>query len=119
MHNLSAKVEAVLIAVFAIFSPFLIGILSHSWTMALIVAVSILVAAFSSALVQIWFRSQARRRYFRRRQTSSRIATFAEAFSSVAWASAAALAANHSWYAIAPAIVAVLVLAGTWTIRPR
>ena len=119
MHNLSAKVEAVLIAVFAIFSPFLIGILSHSWIMALIVAGSILLAASSSTLIQIWFRSQARRRYFRRRQTSSRIATFAEAFSSVAWASAAGVAANQSWLAIAPAIVAMLVLAGAWTIRPR
>jgi ABC-2 type transport system permease protein len=119
MHNLFAKVEAVLIAVFAIFAPFLIGILSHSWIMALIVAASILLAAGSSTLIQIWFRSQARRRYFRRRQTSSRIATFAEAFSSVAWASTAAVAANQSWFAIAPAIVALLVLAGTWSIRPR
>jgi ABC-2 type transport system permease protein len=119
MHNLWAKVEAVLIAVFAIFAPFLIGVLTHSWITALIIAGAILVAAGSSTLVQIWFRSQARRRYFRRRQTSSRIATFAEAFSSVAWASAAALAANHSWYAIVPAIIAMLVLAGTWSIRPR
>jgi len=119
MRNLVAKVEAVLIAVFAIFTPFLIGIVSHSWIMALIIAGSILVAAFSSTLIQIWFRSQARRRYFRRRQTSSRIATFAEAFSSVAWASAAAVAANQSWLFLAPATIAMLVLAGTWTIRPR
>jgi ABC-2 type transport system permease protein len=119
MRNLVAKVEAVLIAVFAIFTPFLIGIVSHSWVMALIIAGSILIAAFSSTLIQIWFRSQARRRYFRRRQTSSRIATFAEAFSSVAWASAAAVAANQSWLFLAPATIAMLVLAGTWTIRPR
>jgi ABC-2 type transport system permease protein len=119
MRHLVAKVEAVLIAVLAIFSPFLIGVFSHSWSMALIIAAGILVAAFSSTLIQIWFRSQARRRYFRRRQTSSRIATFAEAFSSVAWASTAVLAANQSWYWIAPAIVALLVLTGAWSIRPR
>jgi ABC-2 type transport system permease protein len=119
MRHLFAKIEAVLIAVFAIFTPFLLGILSHSWIMALVAAGSILLAAFSSTLIQIWFRSQARRRYFRRRQTSSRIATFAEAFSSVAWASAAAVAANQSWFALAPAAVALLVLAGTWSIRPR
>jgi ABC-2 type transport system permease protein len=118
-RHLIAKVEAVLIAALAIFAPFLIGVLSHSWTMAVIIAVGILVAAFSSTLIQIWFRSQARRRYFRRRQTSSRIATFAEAFSSVAWASAAAVAANESWFWIAPAIVAMLVLAGAYCIRPR
>jgi ABC-2 type transport system permease protein len=119
MRNLTAKIEAVLIAVFAIFAPFLLGILLHSWVMALVVAASIGVAASSSTLIQIWFRSQARRRYFRRRQTSSRIATFAEAFSSVAWASAAAVAANQSWLALGPAIIALLVLAGTWTIRPH
>jgi ABC-2 type transport system permease protein len=118
-QDLSAKVEAVLIAVFVIFSPFLLGLLGHSWVVAIIVAGFIGLAAMSSTVIQIWFRSQAKRRYFRRRQTSSRIATFAEAFSSVAWASAAAVAANQSWYAIAPAIVAILVLAGTWTIRPR
>jgi ABC-2 type transport system permease protein len=119
MYNLTAKIEAVLIAVFAIFAPFLIGILMHSWIVALIMVSAILLAAGSSTLIQIWFRSQARRRYFRRRQTSSRIATFAEAFSSVAWASAAALAANQSWYAVPGVLTALLVLAGTWAIRPR
>lgn len=119
VQNLTAKVEAVLIAVFAIFTPFLLGIVTHSWRIALIIAASIGLAALSSTLIQIWFRSQARRRYFRRRQTSSRIATFAEAFSSVAWASAAAVAANQSWLAVGPALVALLVLAGTWNIRPR
>ncbi len=118
-QNLSAKIEAVLIAVLAIFTPFLLGLLAHSWLIAIVVAGFIGLAAISSTLIQIWFRSQAKRRYFRRRQTSSRIATFAEAFSSVAWASAAAVAANLSWYAIGPAIVALLVLAGAWTIRPR
>jgi ABC-2 type transport system permease protein len=118
-QNLSAKVEAVLIAVFAIFTPFILGVLAHSWVIALVIAGFILIAALSSSLIQIWFRSQARRRYFRRRQTSSRIATFAEAFSSVAWASAAAVAANQSWLAVGPAIVALLVVAGAWSIRPR
>lgn len=118
-RNIESKVEAVLITVFVIFSPFLLGILSHSWSMALIVAGFIGLAALSSTMIQIWFRSQARRRYFRRRQTSSRIATFAEAFSSVSWASTAAVAANESWLAVASAMVAVLVLAGTWAIRPR
>jgi ABC-2 type transport system permease protein len=118
-YNLTAKIEAVLIAVFAVFAPFLIGILTHSWVMALTIATAILLAAGSSTLIQIWFRSQARRRYFRRRQVSSRIATFAEAFSSVAWASTAALAVNQSWFALAPAIIAMLVLTGTWSVRPR
>jgi len=37
----------------------------------------------------------------------------------VAWASAAALAVNQSWYAVAPVVIAMLVLTGTWNIRPR
>jgi ABC-2 type transport system permease protein len=119
MQNLAAKVEAVLVAVFAVFLPFLLGILFHAWPMAFLVAGFIGIAAFSSTLIQIWFRSQARRRYFRRRQTSSRIATFAEAFSSVAWASTAAVAADQSWLAIGPAVAALLVLAGAWAIRPQ
>ena len=51
-------------------------------------------------MIQLCFRVQARRSQFRRRQTSSRIATFAEAFSSIAWAGAAALIAAGSWLAL-------------------
>ena len=47
--------------------------------------------------IQLWFRTQAKRSHFRRRQTSSRVATFAEAFSSISWAATAALAAAGTW----------------------
>lgn len=117
--QLVAKVEAVLIAIFVVFSPFLLGLLGLSWKMALVVAVGIGISALSATMIQIWFRAQANRRHFRRRQTSSRIATFAEALSSVSWAGATALAASASWFALAPAIVALLVLLGVWHIRPR
>ena len=50
------------------------------------------IAAASATAIQLWFRVQARRSQFRRRQTSSRLATFAEAFSSIGWAATAALA---------------------------
>ena len=50
--------------------------------------------------IQLWFRTQAKRSQFRRRQTSSRIATFAEAFSSIAWAAAAGMAQHGSWHAL-------------------
>jgi len=117
--HLAAKIEAVLTAIFVVFSPFLLGLLGLSWRVALVVAVGIGVSALSATMVQIWFRAQASRRHFRRRQTSSRIATFAEALSSVSWAGAAAIAAGGSWLAIAPAIIALLVLFGAWHIRPR
>jgi ABC-2 type transport system permease protein len=114
-----AKIAAVLMAILMVFAPFLIALAGRSPTIAAVVLGGIVLAASSSTLIQVWFRSQAKRRYFRRRQTSSRVATFAEAFSSVAWAGATAVAASTSWYAIGPAVIAVLVLFGAWMIRPK
>jgi ABC-2 type transport system permease protein len=114
-----AKVQSVLLAILLVFAPFLIAMAGRSLEIAGIVAVGIALAAASSTLIQVWFRSQAKRRYFRRRQTSSRIATFAEAFSSVAWAGSAAIAASGSWIALGPTVIALLVLAGAWLIRPK
>ena len=59
---------------------------------AAVTALGVIIAAASATAIQLWFRVQARRSQFRRRQTSSRIATFAEAFSSIGWAATAALA---------------------------
>lgn len=118
--HLRSKVEAVQLAIFAVFAPFLLALAGLDWKSALIVAAGIGTAALSSTLVQIWFRSQASRRHFRRRQTSSRIATFAEAFASVAWAATAAIASSGSWLlAIGPAVIALLILYGAWAMRPR
>ncbi len=116
---LAMKAEAVLIAVGVIFAPFVLALIGLSPITGLVVAVGICLAAISSTLIQIWFRSQAKRRYFRRRQTSSRLATFAEAFSSVSWAMATAVAASQSWLAIAPAVIAGLILSGAWSLRPK
>jgi ABC-2 type transport system permease protein len=114
-----AKVQSVLLAIMLVFTPFLIAMAGRSLEIAGIVAVGIALAATSSTMIQVWFRSQAKRRYFRRRQTSSRIATFAEAFSSVAWAGSAAIAASGSWVAFGPMVIALMVLAGAWIIRPK
>jgi ABC-2 type transport system permease protein len=77
-----------------------------------------LTAAAAATLIQLCFRVQARRSQFRRRQTSSRLATFAEAFSSIAWAATTGLAASGSWTALAPAAIAFAILAGVWSISP-
>jgi ABC-2 type transport system permease protein len=69
-------------------------------------------------MVQLCFRVQARRSQFRRRQTSSRIATFAEAFSSIAWAGTAALTVAESWLALFPALMAIGILAGVRLVSP-
>jgi ABC-2 type transport system permease protein len=85
---------------------------------ALVAAFGVLLAAAASTLIQLCFRVQARRSQFRRRQTSSRMATFAEAFSSIAWAATAALAAGGTWIALGPALIAVGILAGVWLVSP-
>jgi len=72
----------------------------------------------AATAIQLCFRMQARRSQFRRRQTSSRLATFAEAFSSIAWAATTALAASASWAAIGTAAIAFGVLGAIWLISP-
>jgi ABC-2 type transport system permease protein len=47
------------------------------------------------------------------------MATFAEAFSSIAWAATAALAAAGAWHALLPALVAIAIVAGARLISPR
>ena len=85
---------------------------------ALITALGVVAAAASATSIQFWFRVQAKRSQLRHRQTSSRIATFAEALSSCSWAGAGALAAAGTWLAVFPGLFALAVLAGAWSIRP-
>jgi ABC-2 type transport system permease protein len=114
-----AKVEAVLGAVALIFVPFIAAMALLSPWQAAACALGIAVAAASSTMIQLWFRSQAKRSHFRRRQTSSRMATFAEAFSSVTWAATAALAAAGTWFAAITGMIAIMILLGTRVLSPR
>jgi ABC-2 type transport system permease protein len=70
-------------------------------------------------LIQFWFRAQVKRSLFRRRQVSSRIATFAEAFSSIIWSGAGAVALVNPWLAIIPGGAAIAVLTAAWSASPR
>ena len=114
-----AKVEAVLGSIAFVFAPLVAALAFASPFAALVSGIGILIAAATATYIQFCFRVQARRSQFRRRQTSSRIATFAEAFSSIGWAGAAALAAAGSGLALFPALVALGVLAGVRLIAPR
>ena len=73
----------------------------------------------SATAIQLWFRVQARRSQFRRRQTSSRIATFAEAFSSIGWAATAALALTIPLLALITGLITAGMLAAVWSFSPR
>jgi len=88
-----AKIEVVLIAIGVTFAPLVLALVFASPLQAAITALGVVIAAASATAIQLWFRVQARRSQFRRRQTSSRLATFAEAFSSIGWAATAALEA--------------------------
>ena len=114
-----AKIEAVLGIVAIVALPILAGMAFLSVPIALSAAGGIGLAAASATAIQLWFRSQARRDAFRRRQTSSRLATFAEAFSSILWACAAAFAAGGIWILSASiGVVCALLLLGVRAMRP-
>ena len=114
-----AKIEAVLGAVAIVIVPLLVAIALAAPMIAAVALLGVAVSASSGTMIQIWFRAQAKRSNFWRRQTSSRIATVAEALSSILGAGTAALVAAGSWFASATALLALLTLAGTWVIRPR
>ena len=110
-----AKIEAVLGAIAIAFAPFIAALAFLSVFGALISAFGIFAAAAAATAIQFFFRKQATRRYFRHRQTASRFATFAEAFSSISWAATAAIAISGSWLALFPAGIGVaILLAARW-----
>ena len=117
-HVLRAKIEAVTGAIALVFAPFLAALAMAAPFGALVSAIGILAATASATAIQLWFRSQAKRSHFRRRQTSSRVATFAEALSSIGWAATGAVAAAGSWLAVIPGVMTLAILAGTRLISP-
>ncbi|MBR1194270.1 permease [Bradyrhizobium sp. AUGA SZCCT0160] len=114
-----AKVEVVMIAIGVIFAPLVAALALASPVQAAVTAIFVVIATVSAAAIQLWFRVQAKRSQFRRRQTSSRIATFAEAFCSIGWAATAILAVTIPIAALISGAMTALMLAGTWKISPR
>jgi ABC-2 type transport system permease protein len=115
---LLAKIEAVIGCIAIVFAPFVLGLLIYAPALAVVTVAGVAASSLSAALIQLWFRAQAKRNQFRRRHTSSRIATFSEAFSSIIWAAAGAVAAAGSWLAAIVAVLAVGLLAVVWLLSP-
>ena len=113
-----AKIEAVMGAIAVIFAPLVLALAIASPWAAGVCGAGVLIAAAAATDVQFCFRVQARRSQFRRRQTSSRIATFAEAFSSISWAATAALVAAGTLLAIGPAVAGLVLLLGVRLLAP-
>jgi ABC-2 type transport system permease protein len=114
-----AKIEAVMGAIALVFLPFILAVGLLSPFHAVVAAGGISLASAAATQIQLWFRTQAKRSHFRRRQISSRMATFAEAISSITWAATAALAAADTWLALVTGAVAIAVLLGARVIAPR
>src|SRR4051794_2467557 len=114
-----AKIEVVLMVIGIIFAPLIAALAFASVTQAAITALGVIIATTSAAAIQLWFRVQAKRSQFRRRQTSSRLATFAEAFCSIGWAATAALAVSIPIAAVISGAITAAILAATWKISPR
>jgi ABC-2 type transport system permease protein len=119
---LRAKIEAVVSVIAIVLAPLLLLIAVSSVQVAAITALCAGLSAGSATAIQLWFRAQARRSMFRRRQVSSRLATISEAFASIMWAGAAALLVAGAWWsfvAIVPAIIASVVLLIAWALSPK
>ena len=114
-----AKIEVVLMTISIIFAPLIAALAWLAPWQALVTACGVLIAAVASTAIQLWFRVQGRRSQFRRRQTSSRLATFAEAFSSIGWAATAALLLTIPEAALICGIMTAGLLAATWKLSPQ
>ena len=115
---LRAKIEVVLLCIAVIVTPLLAALALISWQMAMVAALATIAAAISATCIQLWYRVQARRSQFRRRQTSSRIATFAEAFSSIGWAATAVLAIVLPVAGAISGLLTIGVVVLAWTLSP-
>jgi len=114
-----AKAEAVAGGVGIVFVPMAIGLAIVDPVAGVVTLVGLALAGVAATLIQFWFRAQVNRSLFRRRHVSSRIATFAEALSSILWAGAGAIGVVNLWPAIFPAALALLVLGGAWMLSPK
>jgi ABC-2 type transport system permease protein len=113
-----AKIEVVLISICVLFTPLVAALAVLAPLQALVTAFAVMIAAGSATAIQLWFRVQAKRSHFRRRQTSSRIATFAEAFSSIGWAATSALVLMAPIAAVVTGLMTAGIIGTTWKFSP-
>lgn len=113
-----AKIEVVLISIGVIFAPLVAALALLAPAQAIVTLAGVVIAASSATAIQLWFRVQAKRSQFRRRQTSSRLATFAEAFCSIGWAATSALVLTLPMAAAISALMTLAILAATWKLSP-
>ncbi len=118
-HLLRAKIEAVMQCVGVVVLPFAALLALVSAPQAVVAVVGSAAAAVSATAIQLWFRAQSKRSHFRRRHTSSRIATFSEALVSITWAGAGAVTAVSVPLAGIIALIALAILYCVRAMSPR
>lgn len=116
---MGAKVVSVLAVITAVALPFVVAIAFLSLHGAAVILAGVMAGASCAILIQLWFRAQARRTSFRRRQVASRVSTILEALASILTAATASVAAAGSWLALGPAILCALVMLIAWFVAPR
>ena len=114
--RLTAKVKAVLVIIAGVLAPLTGGLALASHTGAAITFFGAMTAATCAILIQLWFRSQAKRTLFRRRQVASKAATFSEAFASILCAGTTAMLAAGLYVAVIPAMLLVISMGITYRI---
>ncbi|WP_150524360.1 permease [Roseibium sediminis] len=117
--RLCAKALAALALIAAVLLPITVGMAVVSLAGAVVTFIGAMIAAGSAILIQLWFRAQAKRTTFRRRQVASKASTFAEAGASIACAGGTALVAAGSPLALLPLALLFIVLGISWSIRPK
>jgi ABC-2 type transport system permease protein len=117
--RLWAKVLSVLALIAVIVLPIAFCLAFISLWGAVVTFTGAMIAAASAILVQLWFRSQAKRTTFRRRQVASKASTLAEAGASISCAAGTALIAAGSPLAVLPVVLLLIVLGISWSIRPK
>ena len=112
--RLWAKVKAVLIIVVVLVTPLALGLAIVSLWGAVVTIIGAMTAASCAILVQLWFRAEAKRTMFRRRQVASKVSTFAEAAASILCAGTTALVAAGQAFAVIPALLLAMGMGLTW-----
>lgn len=111
---LNAKIQSVLIVIAAIITPFALAVALSDLRVAATLVLGVGLATASAVFIQLMFRVRAKRSQFARRQTASRVATIAEALTSITWAGATGLAVVQPIIGLFAAIPALIILGLIW-----
>jgi ABC-2 type transport system permease protein len=105
-----AKLTSAMTPVFIILGAPLTGlVVLHPWA-GVTTTIGCAAAALSACLIALWYEKPAKRKDLRRRRSGSLSGALAETFISFCWSAATWLAVAQYWWAVIPALIAVVTL---------